>query len=313
VRPFLKTTILFLSLLCLVYPILVLFTGLFIPQLFKPNINYVPGAYGQLNLRVIEAKNSPGNIDILFLGSSHAYRGFDTRNFPNCNTFNLGSSAQTPINTKALLLRYLDKLNPKAVVFEVYPESFGGDGSESSLDVISNDRNDLCSFNMARATRNVKVYNTFIYAALRDLLSLNVPVHDTINGSDKYIPGGFVETEIRYYKFVEQDKRTWTFDKKQLQCFTEIIGLLNKKKIETTLVFAPITSRLYNSYTNNNYADSVMSSFGLTYLNFNKLLNLNDSLHFYDAHHLNQNGVNIFNKKLTEAAPKLFNCNNREN
>ena len=35
-----------------------------------------------------------------------------------------------------------------------------------------------------------------------------------------------------------------------------------------------------------------------TYYNFNKIVTLNDSLHFYDSHHLNQNGVEIFNKRL---------------
>ena len=34
--------------------------------------------------------------------------------------------------------------------------------------------------------------------------------------------------------------------------------------------------------------------------NTDELISLNDSLHFYDSDHLNQNGVVIFNKKLIE-------------
>lgn len=37
------------------------------------------------------------NIDILFMGASHCYRGFDTNvteEMLGCNTFNLGSSSQ---------------------------------------------------------------------------------------------------------------------------------------------------------------------------------------------------------------------------
>jgi hypothetical protein len=41
----------------------------------------------------------------------------------------------------------------------------------------------------------------------------------------------------------------------------------------------------------NQYAD---------YYNFNEMMSLNDSLHFYDAHHHNQNGVELFNEKLIE-------------
>ena len=36
------------------------------------------------------------------------------------------------------------------------------------------------------------------------------------------------------------------------------------------------------------------------YYNFNEILTLNDSLSFYDYDHLNQNGVELFNKKLIE-------------
>lgn len=57
---------------------------------------------------------------------------------------------------------------------------------------------------------------------------------------------------------------------------------------------------MYNSYTNNNYVDSFMKSYGLPYYNFNELMQLDDSLDFNDAHQLNQNGVNKFNTKLNE-------------
>lgn len=35
-----------------------------------------------------------------------------------------------------------------------------------------------------------------------------------------------------------------------------------------------------------------------SYYNFNERLILNDSLHFYDSNHLNQNGVELFNEEL---------------
>ena len=36
------------------------------------------------------------------------------------------------------------------------------------------------------------------------------------------------------------------------------------------------------------------------YYNFNNIMEVDDSLHFYDAHHLNQDGVELFNEKLIE-------------
>ena len=63
------------------------------------------------------------------------------------------------------------------------------------------------------------------------------------------------------------------------------------------LVQAPITVAKYQTYTNNDEFDIKMESFG-DYINFNNNSCLNDSLHFYDNNHLNQAGVEIFNKEL---------------
>jgi hypothetical protein len=301
-RLFLKNSLLFFGVLVIIYPMLVVFTGNFIPQLFKTNINYKIGAYGHLYSRIKEAKSSVKDVDVLFVGSSHAYRGFDTRNFGNIKSFNLGSSAQTPINTKVLLQRYLDKVKPKVVIYEVYPGTFVGDGVESSLDIISNDKNDIYSFNMALELNNIKTYNTFIYGVFDDCVGLNTSFKENkIINEDHYISGGYVERKLKFYKSEKTiSKNKWSFNEKQLSAFKEIIEIINEKRIKMILVFAPITNKLYSSYLNNNYVDSLMQSYQLDYYNFNNLITLNDSIDFYDAHHLNQNGVNKFNMKLTE-------------
>ena len=61
------------------------------------------------------------NVDILILGSSHSYLGIDTRTFNNIgySAFNLGTTAQTPIQTELLLNRYLNSINPKIIVNKI--------------------------------------------------------------------------------------------------------------------------------------------------------------------------------------------------
>ena len=61
------------------------------------------------------------NIDLLFLGSSHSYRSFDTRLFTDAGytSFNLGSALQTPFNSYYLLREYFDQLKPKVVILSV--------------------------------------------------------------------------------------------------------------------------------------------------------------------------------------------------
>lgn len=269
--------------------------------MFKPNINYRIGSYGHMYSRLSEIENY-GEVDILFLGSSHAYRGFDTRIFlvNGFKTFNLGSSAQTPAQTKVLLNRYLESLNPKLVIYEVYPAIFIKDGVESSIDIIANDKNDFHSLKMALKINNIKTYNTLIYGFTSDLLGLNESFSEpAVKGKDKYVSGGFVEKEMSFYQPTKRNKRKISFTDYQLEAFSEIVEILKNNNIELILVYAPIPKVNYDSYINTNYFDNMMKE-NSTYFNFNEIITLNDSLHFYDFQHLNQNGVEIFNNKLIE-------------
>jgi len=304
-KKFIFNTFLFLLFTSVIYIAFLNLWGRYAPSLFKPNINYRIGSYGHNYSRLSEVKNY-GEVDILFLGSSHAYRGFDTRIFSEngYKTFNLGSSSQTPTQTKVLLNRYLDKLNPKKVIYEVYPETFKIDGVESSLDLIANDINDIYSLKMALKINNIKTYNTILYGFTRDLLGLNTSyIEKEIKGNDKYVSGGFVEKEISFYQPTEFKRKEISLRNYQLESFSEIIHIIKDKDIELVLVYAPIPKVNYDSYININYFDSIMKNYS-TYYNFNEMINLNDSLHFYDSDHLNQKGVKIFNKKLIEIIKK---------
>ena len=265
----------------------------------RPNIKFKLGSYGHLYSRILDIKNHK-NVDILFLGSSHAYRGFDTRIFSKkgYKAFNLGSSSQTPLQTRVLLNRYLKDLNPRLVVYEVYPGTFISDGVESSLDIIANDTNDFYSFDMVLEVKNIKTFNTFLYSSMRDLFNLNKTYKEsTEKGIDIYIPGGYVKREISYYKPNNFAKKEIKIKDYQLEAFAEIIEKLRKNGIEVILVNAPISNSKYESFTNTKYFDSIMNQYS-NYFNFNEIMSLNDSLHFYDSHHLNQHGVELFNKKL---------------
>ena len=149
-KEFLKHTLLFICLLSFLYAGCVFLSGLIFPSSTTRNLKYPLGSYGHLNSRVKDIKNH-SDVDVLFLGSSHAYRGFDPRIFKKhgITSFNLGSSSQTPIQTEILLNRYLNSLNPKLVVYEVYPGFLRNDGVESALDLIANDKIDFLTIKMS--------------------------------------------------------------------------------------------------------------------------------------------------------------------
>jgi len=174
------------------------------------------------------------------------------------------------------------------------------DGVESSLDIIANDRIDLSSLKMVLKMNNIKAYNTFLYGSMCNLLDLNNSyVESARKGEDNYISGGFVEKKISHFKTIELKSRAIALRQDQLESFSKTVSIIKNRNIELILVYAPIPHSNYKRYSNNSHFDRVMVSYS-KYYNFNKIMTLNDSLHFFDSNHLNQNGVELFNQKLIE-------------
>jgi hypothetical protein len=279
--------------------------GEIMPTGVLKNMKYRADTRGFMFTRLQEAERAR-NIDILILGSSHAYRGFDTRNFKAAgySSFNLGSRAQSPIQTKMLLNRYLETLNPKIILYEVYPWTFEIDGVESSLDIISSSRNDYEAVRMALELNNVKTYNTLAFGMYKDLLGLSSGFNEPMTiDDDTYIPGGYVQKELKYFKHTEHPPETWAWNRAQLESFEDNISLIRRKNVRLIFIQSPVTAALYRSYTNVGEFNAMMKSHG-EYYDFNGMVALDDSLHFYDPDHLNQDGVDIFNNAIIEMLRK---------
>ena len=263
-----------------------------------------------MNSRIRELQDVT-DVDVLIVGSSHAYRGFDPRIFEEhgIKAFNLGSSSQTPIQTHLLLNRYLNQLNPDIVIYEVFPNAFSVDGVESALDIISNDNNDMYSVRMALEVRSIVSINCLLYTVISESI-LQVMHKATANnepgviGPDTYVNGGYVEKDSSFHIDLPMIKQgnAWNLQSFHLRKFQKSLLELKERNIKVFLVYAPISKRLYDSYINNLEFEGIMDVFDEygKYMNFNQFIDLNDSLHFYDSDHLNQNGVRIFNKRLID-------------
>lgn len=281
----------------LIYFVMIFIWGSLFNVRIHKNVNFKQGSNGHLFSRLREVEKYI-NVDILFVGSSHAYRNFDPRIFKkhDINIFNLGSSSQTPIQTQLLLERYLSKLKPKLLVYEVYPATFESDAVESALDFISNSPFDLDLISMAFKVNHIKVYNTLIYRLMGDLFGVNKNFKEKIfRGKDKYIPGGYVERDDTQKVDLNYQKKKWNLKEKSKNEFNKILFDLKKASVKTILIQTPVKKKFYNSYLNNSEIDNYFRSKGV-YINFNKNSELIDSLHFYDEHHLNKTGVKIFNE-----------------
>ncbi len=305
---FLKNIFSFIILGVVVYLAVLILWGEFMPDTLKKNISYSLGAYGHMYTRIREVEKY-NNIDIVFMGSSHTYRGFDTRIVKEYGyeSFNLGSSAQTPLQTKLLLEKYMDTLKPKTVVYEVCAGTFTNDGVEASMDMIANGKIDNKLLKMAFDLNNVKVYNSLVYGYYRQLLQRDKNFKENIKtNEDTYIPGGYLEKKMMYNnsrRDTNVNKEKWDPKEYQLTAFEKIVAMVKAKGVQLILVQAPVTKSEYTKQADNDKIDTYFSS-KATYYNFNNLLSLSDSLHFYNNDHLNKEGVKIFNKKLFEIIAK---------
>lgn len=301
-RKFLASTVLFATFATVTYLMSLILWGSFAPSLLVRRSNITIGSPSHMYLRLQEIKNV-SDVDILFLGSSHAYRGFDTRVFDRygLESFNLGSATQTPLQTEVLLKRFLGQVNPKLIVYEVYPRMFTIDGVESALDIVNSDKNDFESFRMALKQNHITLWHTLVYTTFRGLLGADSDCEgELIDADQTYIKGGFVERkQLKYYKPMKFDDTKWVFNDQQFRSFGNNLSLIRKQGIRLVLVQAPMTRARYRSHINNDEFDDRMRNYGV-YYNFSEIMDLSDELHFYDSHHLNRNGVELFNSKLVE-------------
>ncbi len=287
------------------------------------NVSYVPANYGHSGLRLAEADTAVAP-QLLFIGSSHCYRTFDTRCFDTAGIrcFNLGSSNQTPRQSLALLQRYLDRWHPRLVLFEVHPDIMENSGDEAACDLLSNTRLDRPMLTMALRQCNLRVFNTMVCAAIdqwlhggvvlpqKNVLSVATSAGDTnVVAGFHYVRGGFVELPPFCYRPKPLPTTVIQPRSDQLAALADCLQLLNQKGVPYLLIEVPSTRQRYASYSNHADFERVMIELagqgrgtgGATvapkYINLNDdpylRIRLDDTVAFFDDDHLNQLGVNV--------------------
>lgn len=258
------------------------------------NVKYMSQMWDFSHERLAEASQTK-DVDVLFLGSSHCYRTFDTRFYAShgLRTFNLGTSNQTPLQSEMLLKLYLDTLRPRLVVLEVHPDVMSNDGVESSVYLSGCLRPSVPLARMVFSTRNVKailsalcstVHNCFPEAGGKGVT--------TTDSNNVYVPGGYVEYVGNEHNLTLEDSIGIKLSNRQIDATKRIGDLLSQKGIPYLLVEVPGTEALLHLYRNHDAFATAMQELG-SYVAPRP--QLTDSLHFYDEDHLNSAGVALFN------------------
>ena len=297
-RGFLTDLLLFALMAMLIYCAVILGAGAISPYSQHRNIKFAKGAYGHLYSRTREIP-AHADVDILFLGSSHAYRGFDPRLFEarGLRTFNLGSSSQSPLQTKLLVDRYREHLNPRLVVMDVYPLTFDIDGVESALDLIANDTIRWDMLHMALELKNIGVLNTLLYGTYRQLFGLDAEfLEPIVINKDTYVSGGYVQKDPGPFRMrPAQVPLGWDPPEYQQVSFAAMMAKLRSRGIPVILIQTPVTS--VHRYSTEE-REMLAMHFGryAPYLDLSELFPEDDSTLVYDGYHMRQKGVELFNE-----------------
>ncbi len=297
-RLFIRRAFIFSGIFLLSYCFSLLLIGRNMNLSFGSQFYYPEGGAGHSQLRFQDAA-SQKEVDLLFIGSSHAYRNYDTRIFDKSQlrSFNLGSTAQTPIQTLQILQSLGEHLSPKYLIIDFFLPLFDNEGIESSIDLLAN-----TNFYPMRWEEHgdMKWYNAVLFRSLsKNILHLKSKTCSETIGADRYIRGGYVESHQNFNSKHEMPKPSGHLNTKQIQAFAQIIQWANDRDIKWIIVQSPILE-LTHTETYKTLPKDIQSLFPEKKFINGQLAIQPQSKFFIDTDHLNPSGVKTFNTWLLD-------------
>lgn len=255
------------------------------------------------SLRRFGEVDDHGSVDIVFFGSSHAYRGFDPRLFAEAGyrAYNLGSTNQTPLNSYFLAQRHLPQLNPRLAIVEIYYATLAGDGFESTRDLLVNTSWSWDMQRMAFATRHLGAIDYGLSKGLGFIGDIRSVAQRDIEG-ERYVAGGYVETGDHRRELTEREPFTVEISPRQIDWLQATTRWIREAGTRVVWVTHPLPRDHREALDNYESVHQAIRGAAqraqVDYWSFDGRLQLDPREHFADFHHLDAEGVAIFNRAL---------------
>lgn len=241
--------------------------------------------------------------DVIVIGSSHAYRGYDPRIFKKSGKelFNLGTSGQSVYNSYFIAKNYITASNCKLVILELYDGALSSDAIEPSSDLIENISSDKAALEMTIALKDPRTLNMF---SVRVLNKSTPPMYE----DSAYVYNGFSEK----HDSVKKVAKDWCNARPkvsplQVNYLNKILTYFKSNNIRVVLVSHPAPKELNNG--NHQKFIPIIQGFAkkydVRYLDYSYSHDLELRHDFYDGHHLNQSGVKKFNKMVIQDLKRM--------
>lgn len=241
--------------------------------------------------------------DAVIIGSSHAYRGYDPAVFAErgYQVYNLGSSAQTPLNSYHIIKQYLDSAHCGLLIFDVYEGTFLNTGLESTADLTQNITSDKAALGMAWGLRDLRGINMI---ALRWATPYRQPYYE----SPHPVVQGYVALPDSVARPLPPARDSGlVLLERQKEFFQQCVRLCRERGIR--MVVAQHQARKgthpdrHAAFTA--FIDSSLAGTSIPYLDHTFAPGLHDLHHFADNNHLNAAGARIFTGQLVDSLEVL--------
>lgn len=235
--------------------------------------------------------------DILVIGSSHAYRGYDPRVFEQngLSMYTAGSGFQNTLATYVLLKDIFTPKKNMVVVIDLFDLTFEGDGIGCYARLIQNVNNRNTAAELAWRQPDVRTFNSFMCRVLSDNERMEVP------DEPGYLFNGYCPKPDTTQILGSDVVKSPDFNPRFFEYLREAIRLVKSQGGIPIAVSHPQPKTTTNLKFHDDFLKLVMPIIkeeGVLYLDYNTQHPLNNNEHFADANHLNQAGVNLFNEIL---------------
>lgn len=237
--------------------------------------------------------------DVVVLGSSHAYRGYDPKIFKahGLEMYNLGTSNQNMMCTYYLAVNHINRNNCKLIVLDVYDRAMSTHQLESMSDIIQNSADEKTAINIAFSTRDIRAINML---TLR-YFNKTIPV---LNTDTAGYYNGYIETR-KYLNPIKADSIRpvvrYSTNPQQLRYLRKLLAYFKEQGIPVVAAEHPLPA-IYTVHEHDEFLADIQPIFDAYKTPFIDHTFDPDFIHklsyFYDPTHLNFRGVPKYNERL---------------
>jgi hypothetical protein len=243
--------------------------------------------------------------EIVVIGSSHAYRGYDPRIFQEhgLDIINTGTSSQHPLASYLLTREYWEFSSKPLYIIDVYPQIFLEDGMECTTRLIQNVPDDHIARELVLADVDMRSINAYFSRLFSDRTKIEFTAED-------YVSRGYCSNpDTMKLEMTSVDSlfigRHIYFD-----YLNRLISTLELNGCRMVLVNQPMPlNSNYKKFNDgfNRELEKVLKlhegnyftgTSDLLYYDMSQDEDFDNCCHFTDTRHLNQTGVEKFNTKL---------------